>query len=310
MLKIDVPDNKSFDNIQDTEIDRSLTVEDIELLQNCNICPRKCGVNRFIQNGVCKVGAKLKIASFNLHYGEEPPISGIKGSGTIFFSGCNLACVYCQNYPISQLANGGEYSINDLVNEMLVLQSRGVHNINLVTPSHYIVQIRRSLILAKEKGLKIPIVYNTSGYDSLRALQMLDGLIDIYMPDIRYQSNPMSQKYSNCPNYEIVNKQALIEMFRQVGTLEMDEQGIARKGLLIRHLVLPENIAETEKALSFIANELSTDTYISLMSQYFPAFKANSFPELSRKLYPAEYELALALLEEYRLENGWTQDIG
>jgi putative pyruvate formate lyase activating enzyme len=258
--------------------------------------------------GECGQSDRIKISSANLHFGEEPPISGHNGSGTIFLTSCNLKCVYCQNYPISQMQNGREASPLTLVDSMLRLQEYGAHNINFVTPTHFNAQIADVIVTARERGLKIPIVYNSSGYDKVDVLKALEGLIDIYMPDMRYGDENAAGCYSSAPDYPEVNRQAIAEMHRQVGDLEMDDNDVATKGLLIRHLVLPNKLSGSEEIFKFISEKISTDTYISLMSQYFPAFKANEYPQISRRITKKEYAIAKRLMEKYNLSNGWFQD--
>ena len=280
------------------------------MMDSCSICPRKCGVNRNIgQKGLCKTADKIFIASNNVHMGEEPPVTGARGSGTIFFSNCTLNCVFCQNYPISQLGNGREVSVEELSEIMINLQSRGVHNINFVTPTHYSAQIAKAVFFAKKKGLAIPVLYNASGYENVETLKLLEGVIDIYLPDIKYSDNKTAFKYSGVNDYVEVNREALKEMLRQVGHLQTDEEGIAKRGLILRHMVLPENIENTKNALKFISEELSKETHVSLMAQYHTAYKSESFKELSRGLTEAEYEQALGFLEAFNLENGWTQEL-
>jgi len=279
------------------------------LLKSCAICPRKCGVNRLKdEKGFCKSGLLLKVCSFMPHHGEEPAISGSKGSGTIFFSHCNMACAYCQNYEFSQLGEGREVEAEELADFMLGLQALNCHNINLVTPTHVMPQILRALSLAAEKGLKLPIVYNTGGYESVEALRLLEGVVDIYLPDSRYGDEQAAIKYSQAPGYPAYNRQALKEMHRQVGVAKLDEQGIITRGIIIRHLVLPTDIAATEKIMRFISEELSRDTYISLMSQYLPCFKSRDFEQLSRRITFEEYERARDIMQEYGLHNGWIQE--
>ncbi|MCK5832913.1 radical SAM protein [bacterium] len=256
--------------------------------------------------GYCRSHAIPKIASVNLHYGEEPPISGERGSGTIFFSGCNLSCIFCQNYPISQLGNGKETNLDSLVDAMLRLQKRGAHNINFVTPSHATVTLEVAIPEARKLGLEIPIVYNTSGYDSLQQLRRLDGLIDIYLSDIRYADHEVAEELSNARDYPEVNRVALIEMQQQVGNLDLDKHGIARRGLVIRHLVFPCGLANTSSALDFIANEISPEAHVALMSQYFPAYKAVDSPSLNRKINKEEWVEAVRLFRSSGL-NGWVQ---
>ncbi len=278
-----------------------------EMLSPCTICPRQCLVNRVKgETGECGMPTKIGIASANLHYGEEPPISGSNGSGTIFLSGCNLHCVYCQNYPISQYRNGKLCTPSEVAKMMIKLEQRGAHNINFVTPSHYVPQLMEALLAAYEQGLTIPIVYNSSGYDSVEMLKLLEGVIDIYMPDMRYTDNRHSQKYSDVPNYPEINRRAIKEMYRQVGVLTM-KRGIAIKGLLIRHLVLPGMISGSKEIFEFIANEISQETYVAVMSQYFPAYNACNYPAISGRLSRHEYELAQDWFEEAGLSNGFIQ---
>jgi len=281
----------------------------LRLLESCQICPRKCKVNRSKgQLGSCKSGRDAEVHSCFSHAGEEPALSGKHGSGTIFFAHCTMHCVYCQNYKFSQLTNGHKTSASKLSEMMLELQGRHCHNINLVTPTHFVPQIAEALLLAIKGGLEIPIVYNTGGYDSVETLKLLDGLIDIYLPDMRYGDNESAKKYSNAPDYVTINQAALKEMFRQVGNLVTDDNGIGKKGLIIRHLVLPNNLASTDKVFSFMANELSNKVFISLMSQYYPAYKAGGFSEIRRRIKTAEYESACELFFKYGLSNGWIQD--
>lgn len=281
------------------------------MLTSCELCPRRCRVNRLKgEIGYCKTGLLPKVCSFMAHHGEEPPISGERGSGTIFFSGCNMGCVYCQNYSFSQKGEGREVSFEELAGFMIELQNTGCHNINLVTPTHVMPQILKGLEIAKAKGLNIPLIYNTSGYELPEVIRMLSGIIDVYLPDMRYSNSEMSLKYSNAPDYAKYNQLSVKEMFRQVGNAEFNKDGIIKRGLIIRHLVLPDNIAGTGKIMEFISKELSTDTYLSLMSQYTPYYKAERFPELSRRISADEYESAKKSMESYGLFNGWTQDSG
>jgi len=279
-----------------------------ELLSPCRLCPRKCGIDRpGGERGFCKTGLEAIVSSRNLHHGEEPPISGYKGSGTIFFSHCNLRCVFCQNYPISQLGIGEPVDSKGLADMMLYLQNCNAHNINFVTPSHVVAAILDALVVALEKGLRIPLVYNSSGYDSLEELQLLDGVVDIYMPDSKYSDNKAAQRFSGAEDYVEVNRAALKEMHRQVGVLEMDEGGVARRGILIRHLVLPQDFAGAEEIMRFIAEELSPETYISLMSQYFPANKTAAYPDVDRAITREEYRKALQAMERHNLHQGFIQ---
>lgn len=289
----------------------SAVAKTFNMLRSCCICPRKCKVNRLDDaRGFCRIGLKPKVTSFMPHHGEEPPISGTAGSGTIFFSGCNMACAYCQNYQFSQLDEGREVDSAELANFMLQLQGMGCHNINLVTPTHVMPQILKALEIAIPKGLKIPIVYNTSGYELPEIIRLLNGIVDIYLPDMRYADNEMAVKYSSAPDYPGLNQAALKEMQRQVGVAEIDAEGIIRRGIIIRHLVLPNNISGTAKIMKFISAELSKDTYISLMSQYFPCYKADKLKEISRRITLEEYAQAKTGMEKYGLFNGWTQDGG
>ncbi len=279
------------------------------LLKPCRVCPRQCGVNRF-QNelGYCGVGFSPVLSSDNLHHGEEPPISGIRGSGTIFFTGCNLGCVFCQNYPISQLRHGNRISIVRLSERILRLQDAGAHNINFVTPTHFAPQAMGALLIAYQRGLRIPIVYNCGGYESIDMIQLWDGIVDIYMPDMKYSDPAMADTYSHAANYPVFNRMALKEMHRQVGNLVLDETGIAIRGLIVRHLVMPDNIAGTDRIFRFIAEELSPQTAISLMSQYFPAHRAPGMDSIHRRIHASEYASAKKLLKKYGLTHGWVQD--
>lgn len=279
------------------------------LLSKCSVCPRNCNVNRLKNElGFCKIGRNPKISAYNLHFGEEPPISGVHGSGTIFFTGCNLRCVFCQNYPISQLCNGNEITVEKLAGIMVALQNQNADNINLVTPTHVMPQIIEAVLLAKNKGLKIPIVYNSGGYEKVETLKLLKGIIDIYMPDAKYSDDNISEKYSSAKNYWGVTKETLKEMHGQVGNLQI-KNGIATKGLLIRHLVLPENIAGSRKVFKFIAKKISPKTYMSIMAQYHPANKTGDFPELQRKITDKEYQKVLYWADELGLVNGWRQEL-
>jgi putative pyruvate formate lyase activating enzyme len=268
-------------------------------------------VNRLSnESGFCKTGLKPKVTSYMPHHGEEPPISGERGSGTIFFSNCNMGCAYCQNYQFSQLGEGREVDFVDLAHFMLELQGLGCHNINLVTPTHVTPQILKALQIAIPKGLKIPLVYNTGGYELFEMIRLLEGIVDIYLPDMRYADQEMGEKYSNAPDYPKHNQASLKEMHRQVGIADIDNEGIIKRGLIIRHLVLPNKISGTEKVMRFIAEELSKETYISLMSQYTPYYKAPDMKDISRRITLEEYEEAENFMHECGLYNGWTQDSG
>ena len=278
-------------------------------LESCAICPRKCKVNRLKgKQGFCKTGLKPKVFSYMAHRGEEPAISGVRGSGTIFFANCNMGCVYCQNYEFSQIGQGREVELEDLAKFMLELQGMGCHNINLVTPTHVLPQILKSLKIAALGGLKIPLVYNTGGYELPEIIQLLDGIIDIYLPDMRYSDNGAAIKFSNAPGYPEYNQKAVKEMFRQAGLPQLDEKGVIRRGIIIRHLVLPNDVSGTERIMKFIAEELSVDTYVSLMSQYLPYNKAAEFTEINRRLQLKEYEEAKVIMDKYGLTFGWVQE--
>jgi putative pyruvate formate lyase activating enzyme len=275
-------------------------------LRSCALCPRRCKVDRLADElGECRIGALARVASAGPHYGEEAPLVGRGGSGTIFFAGCNLACVFCQNYDLSHLCRGREESPAEIALTMVELQKRGCENINLVSPSHVVPQVLAALVLAAEQGLRLPLVYNTGGYDSLATLRLLDGVVDIYMPDIKYADDRVGERLSGVPDYSRRNRIAVSEMHRQVGDLELDERGVARRGLLIRHLVLPNNLAGTSEVSRFIAAELSADTYVNVMDQYRPAYAADRYEEIARVPSSAEYRAAV----EKMLEAGlWRLD--
>ena len=297
----------SYLNISKIQFERRIK-EAYEILLSCHLCPHKCRVNRIVgEKGKCRSTAQPMVSSYNAHYGEEPPLSGSRGSGTIFFTNCTLRCLFCQNYPISQLGNGNLVTISELADMMLSLQKRGCHNINFVSPTHFVPQIIDALAQAKEKGLSIPLVYNTSGYESVSTLKLLDGIVDIYLPDAKYADDEIAQKYSGATDYFSILKKALREMQRQVGDLKLDEDGIAISGLIIRHLLLPDNLAGTARILPWIAKNISQNAYISLMSQYFPAHQAMNHPQLSRAITKKEYQEARAILRSCNLENGWLQ---
>ncbi|WP_223922387.1 radical SAM protein [Geobacter sp. AOG2] len=278
-------------------------------LAACDLCPHDCGVNRLRgERGVCGAGAHPAIASANVHHGEEPPISGERGSGTIFLTGCSLKCRFCQNFPISQMGNGETITTKVLADRMLRLQRQGVHNINFVTPTHYLPQILAALYLAIPQGFRLPLVWNSSGYEKVDALALLDGVVDVFLPDMKYVVNETAERFSSAPGYRDHNRPAVREMLRQVGHLELDDEGLAVKGLIIRHLVLPDGLAGTRETLSWIAENLGTETHISLMRQYFPAHLAVDMPSLGRKITDDEYAEAVQALEDFDLENGWVQD--
>ncbi len=269
------------------------------MLKKCSICPRNCEVDRTSgETGFCRTGDKPFVSSWNPHFGEEIPLVGQHGSGTIFFTHCNLGCLFCQNWTISHSDKGELISFEELARLMLGLQRHGCHNINLVTPTHQVPMILRSLEIAIEKGLEIPIVYNCGGYESSETLEILDGVIDIYMPDFKYADSGAAAKYSHAGDYPSVAKTAIKEMHRQVGDLVMDHRGIALRGLLVRHLVLPESLAGTEKIVKFLAEDISPDTYTNIMAQYYPCFNAAENPPLDRRLTKEEYEKAVKVAHE------------
>ena len=286
----------------------------VAMLADCHLCPRDCGVDRLAgEVGTCRTGRQASVASFHAHFGEEAPLVGSHGSGTIFFSWCNLRCLFCQNYEISQLGEGEAVTPDTLAMMMLVLQKRGGHNINLVSPSHVVPQILEALELAIEYGLTIPLVYNTGGYDALATLALLDGIVDIYMPDMKYADAAIAQELSGIKDYPAHNRAAVKEMHRQVGDLTLDENGVASRGLLVRHLVLPEGLAGTADVVRFMATEISPQTYLNIMDQYRPCHKAHTRPPLDRPLTRQEYrqavDLALAagltLLDDRRRRPVW-----
>lgn len=279
-------------------------------LAACDLCPHHCGVNRIKgEQGRCRSGLKPRIASANLHRGEEPPISGSKGSGTIFFSGCTLRCLFCQNFPISQQNNGETISTAELAKRMLVLQKRGAHNLNLVTPTHWLPQFLAALWLAIPQGFHLPIVWNSSGYETVEALQLLDGVVSIYLPDMKYADDQQAEELSGAPGYTSFNRAAVKEMLRQVGQLQVDDNGIALQGLIIRHLVLPQGRAGSVETLPWIADQLGAETNIALMSQYFPAWQATTTLGIDRGLTHDEYDAAVEALEEAGLDTGWVQEL-
>jgi len=271
-------------------------------LARCDLCANQCGVNRrgSIKGAVCRTGERTIVSSFNPHFGEEAPLVGRGGSGTIFFAWCNLRCQYCQNFEISQLGEGKEVEPAEIAAMMLYLQAEGCHNINFVSPSHVIAPILAATLIAAQAGLHVPLVYNTGGYDSLQALALLDGVIDIFMPDMKYGDAATARKYSKIRDYPTVNHAAVKEMHRQVGDLQVDEQGVARRGLLVRHLVLPNDLAGTRGVLRFIAEQISLNTYLNLMSQYHPCYKAKE-SELDRRITRAEFERAKEWADELGL---------
>lgn len=270
------------------------------MMEACCLCPRCCRVNRLAgEIGQCRVGEQVIVSSYGPHFGEESPLVGRHGSGTIFFTYCNLHCVFCQNYTISQLGEGTPVNSETLARIMLSLQERGCHNINLVSPTHVIPHILDALDMAASQGLNLPLVYNSGGYDSLETLRLLDGIVDIYMPDMKYSDSRTGERLSGVKDYANVNRTAVKEMHRQVGNLQIDEQGIARRGLLVRHLVLPNGLAGTEKTVSFLAQEISPDTYVNIMAQYRPHYQADTVPQISRPVNAREFREAINLARRY-----------
>ena len=283
----------------------------MEELKQCKICPHNCNVNRLNGKiGRCKCTDKIKIALASVHNYEEPCISGINGSGTIFFSNCNMNCIYCQNYEISQLGKGKEISIKELSDIFINQQEKGVNNINLVTPTMYAFQIIEAIKLAKKNGLIIPIIYNTNGYEKIETLKALQGYIDVYLPDLKYYSNKLSIKYSKVNNYFSVATEAIKEMYRQVGTPKFNEDGIIQRGIIIRHLVLPNHIQNSKNILKWIKENMPQDVYVSIMAQYFPTYKAKEDELLNRKLTKKEYKEIEKFLYTLDLKNGYIQELG
>ena len=271
-------------------------------MKECHLCPRHCSVNRLAgEEGKCQITTQAMVSSYGPHFGEEAPLVGNHGSGTIFFTYCNLRCIFCQNYTISQLGEGYPVNREELARMMLSLQEKGCHNINLVSPTHVVPYILDALELAVSRGLHLPLVYNTGGYDSLETLKLLDGIVDIYMPDMKYSDAKTAERLSGIEDYPEVNKTAIKEMHRQVGDLHIDEQGVARRGLLVRHLVLPNHLAGTQEVVSFLAQEVSTDTYLNIMAQYHPCHKAFDMPLLSRPVNKQEFHEAINLAHQQGL---------
>ena len=276
----------------------------------CNICPHNCNINR--NNGKigrCRATDKIKIALYSTHNFEEPCISGEKGSGTVFFSNCNLNCVYCQNYEISHMGKGKEITIEELSKILLKQQEKGVENINLVTPTSYVPQIIEAIKIAKKEGLNIPIVYNTNGYENIDTIKMLDGYIDIYLPDLKYAENKLAKEYSKVDNYFEIATKAIKEMVKQVGIPKLDERGIMKKGVMVRHLVLPNNLENSKKVLKWLVENLPKEIYISVMAQYFPTYKAKEIKEINRKLSKKEWEEIEEYIEKLGIENGYVQEL-
>ena len=266
----------------------------LNLLESCNLCPRECSVNRLEgEEGFCRTGRRVKVASYNAHFGEESPLVGRHGSGTVFMSSCNLLCSFCQNFDISHLNEGVEVEPDQIAAMMIQLAERGCHNINFVTPTHVIPQLLEALTVAVEQGLNVPLVYNSGGYDKRETLEILDGIFDIYMPDFKFWDEKWSDRFCKAPDYREVAVTAVKEMHRQVGDLVIDDQGIAQKGLLVRHLVMPHDIAGTRDVLNFIAKEISSETYVNVMDQYRPCADAHKDEFINRRLTSQEFKEAM-----------------
>lgn len=279
------------------------------ILEQCVLCPRLCKVDRYRGGvGFCGIGTEIRVAHYGPHFGEEPPISGIYGSGNIFFSSCNLRCVYCQNFQISHEGMGKSITIDELTEIFFSLQSMGLHNINLVSPTPYVPFLAAAIENSKRTGIQIPFIYNSHAYETVDTLRMLDGLIDIYLPDFKYWSNYIAHRLSHARDYPSSAQQAILEMTRQVGNLVI-EQGIARKGILVRHLVLPSNLAGSRQVLEWIKRELGGETYISLMAQYKPLYRAVDFPMLTRRVKHSEYDALVDFLIHEGFNNVFIQDL-
>ena len=280
-------------------------------LEKCKICPHECGVNRTKNEiGRCKSTDKIKIALYSLHHFEEPCISGEHGSGTVFFSNCNLNCVYCQNYEISQEGKGREISIEELADIFLEQQNKHAENINLVTPTSYTLQIIETIKIAKKNGLTIPIIYNTNGYEKVETLKLLEGYIDVYLPDLKYYDNEIGKKYSKIEKYFEIATKAILEMYRQVGSPQLNDQGMIQKGIMIRHLILPNHIENSKKILKWIKENVDENVYVDIMAQYFPTYKAKEIKDLNRKLTKEEYQEIEEYVYQLDIKNGYMQELG
>lgn len=288
----------AYQKLTSDELDRKIE-EAYALMNPCRVCPRECKVNRSKDElGVCRVGKDAIVSSYGPHFGEEPPLVGRRGSGTIFMAGCNLKCVFCQNYDISHLLSGQAVSAEKIAQFMLALQNRGCHNINFVTPTHVVPQILSSLKVAIEGGLSVPLVYNCGGYESIEILKIVDGVFDIYMPDVKYADEEIAQKFSKARDYPSVVKSALIEMREQVGDLVVDEHGIALRGMIVRHLVLPNGLAGTYEVARFLAEKISKNTYFNIMAQYRPCYQANEYSQINRRPTINEYQSAVKVAKD------------
>ena len=271
----------------------------VNLMKQCQICPRRCKVNRLEnEKGICKVGRLPMVSSYNPHFGEESPLVGTQGSGTIFITSCNLGCIFCQNYDISHLGEGYEISIERFAKMMIELQNIGCHNINFVTPTHVVPQILEALPIAVEMGLKIPLVYNTGGYDIIETLMIIEGIFDIYMPDFKFTDSDIANRFCKARDYPEVATKAIKEMHRQVGDLVINNHGIAERGLIVRHLIMPNELAGTRKVMHFLANEISKNTYVNIMDQYHPCGLAHKYPEINRRITTEEFSNAINIARE------------
>ena len=280
-------------------------------LEKCTLCPHKCGINRTKRKiGRCKSTDKVKIALYSTHEFEEPCISGIHGSGTVFFSNCNLNCIYCQNYEISQMSRGKEISTNELADIFLKQQEKNVENVNLVTPTSYVPQIIEAIQIARKHGFKLPIVYNTNAYENIDTIKSLDGYVDIYLPDLKYAENELAKKYSKIDNYFEVATEAIKEMYKQVGNPILNSNGIMQKGIMVRHLVLPTYIENSKKVLDWVKNNLSSEVYISIMAQYFPTYMAKNDKRINRKLTKFEWNKIIDYIDVLGIKNGFVQELG
>lgn len=284
--------------------------EELVQLTKCTICPHACKVNR-LSNQIGRCGAKdtVRIALASVHHFEEPCISGSRGSGTVFFSYCTMKCEYCQNYEISRLGKGKEITVEELAEIFLKQQEKKVHNINLVTPTSYVPQIKKAIKLARNQGLQLPIVYNTNGYETVETIKELEGYVDIYLPDFKYAEDELAKRLSHVDHYFSITTQAILEMNRQVGDCILDEEGVMQKGMIIRHLILPNHVINTRKVLKWI-NDYLPNVYVSIMAQYFPTYRAKQIEEINRKITKEEYQKVMRYLDQLVLENGYLQELG
>ena len=285
-------------------------MQNFNLIQKCEVCPHKCGIDRTKgQVGRCKSKDTVKIAKTSVHNFEEPCISGKRGSGTVFFSNCNMNCVFCQNYEISQEGKGKEITVQELAKIFIEQQEKDVENINLVTPTSYVPQIIEAIKIAKQQGLNIPIVYNTNGYENIEIIKMLNGYIDIYLPDLKYAENELAKEYSKVDNYFEIATKAIKEMYAQIGNVQIDENGMMKKGVIVRHLILPNHISNSKKVLDWINKNMAEEVYVSIMAQYFPTYKATQIENINRRLSKTEYEEVENYLFSLNIDNGYIQDL-